>query len=106
MTDTGKVEPLLVETLEVEGFDEKALLYNWLEALLVRFDTEGRLYCKFEVAQLERTSGAYRLKAKVHGEKFDPEKHPSRVGVKAVTYHRMEIRKASGVVEVRFVLDI
>jgi len=106
MTDTGKITPQLEESVEVEGFDEKALLYNWLETLLVRFDTDGSLYSKFEVSSLQQTDGGYRLKAKVYGERFDPEKHPSKVGVKAVTYHRMEIEKARGKVEVRFILDI
>ena len=106
MTDTSKVKPLLEETVEVEGFDESSLLYNWLEALLVRFDTDGRLYSKFQVSGIQKTRAGYRLEAKIYGEGFDPGRHASKVGVKAVTYHRMEIRKTPGKVEVRFVLDI
>lgn len=106
MTDTSKVEPLLEETVEVEGFDESSLLYNWLETLLVRFDTDSRLYSKFEVSGIQKTDGGYRLAAKIRGERFNPGKHASRVGVKAVTYHRMEIRKAPDRIEVRFILDI
>jgi SHS2 domain-containing protein len=106
MTDTSKVEPRHEETVKVEGFDESSLLYNWLEALLVRFDTDGRLYSKFKVSGIQKISAGYRLDAKIRGERFDPDRHASRVGVKAVTYHRMEIRKAPDRVEVRFVLDI
>jgi SHS2 domain-containing protein len=106
MTDTSMVEPRLQEAVEVEGFDQSSLLYNWLEALLVRFETEGRLYSKFEVSNIEKTRAGYGLEAKIYGERFDPEKHASKAGVKAVTYHRMEIRKAAGRVELRFVLDI
>jgi SHS2 domain-containing protein len=106
MTDTGKVEPRHEETVKVEGFDESSLLYNWLEALLVRFDTDGRLYSKFNVSGIQKIGAGYRLDAKICGERFDPDRHASRVGVKAVTYHRMEIRKAPDRVEVRFVLDI
>jgi SHS2 domain-containing protein len=106
MTDTSKITPQLEESVEVEGFDEKALLYNWLETLLVRFETTEILYSKFKIVVLQKTNKGLKLKANVYGEKFNPEKHPSKVGVKAVTYHRMEIVKEPNGVTVRFVLDI
>jgi SHS2 domain-containing protein len=78
-----------------------------LEALLVKFDITGNLYSRFKIARIEKTSTGFRLKAKIWGEPFDPEKHLSKVGVKAVTYHQMEIRKDDeGVVMVKFILDI
>jgi SHS2 domain-containing protein len=40
------------------------------------------------------------------GEAFDPEKHPSKVGIKAITYHLMEINKENKHVTVKFLLDI
>ena len=49
MTETKDVTPKFVETVEVKGFDEKALLYNWLESLLVKFDTTEILYSKFKI---------------------------------------------------------
>lgn len=106
MTDTSKITPQLEESVEVEGFDEKALLYNWLETLLVRFETTEILYSKFKIVALQKTNKGLKLKANAYGEKFNPEKHPSKVGVKAVTYHRMEIVKEPNEVTVRFVLDI
>ncbi len=107
MTDLEKVQAKLEESVTVEGYDEQALLYNWLEALLVKFDITGSLYSRFEIAKIEHTSSGFRLKAKIWGEPFNPEKHLSKVGVKAVTYHQMEIsRDAWGGVAVRFILDI
>ncbi len=107
MTDLEKVQAKLRESVTVEGYDEQALLYNWLEALLVKFDITGSLYSRFEIAKIEHTSSGFRLKAKIWGEPFNPEKHLSKVGVKAVTYHQMEIsRDAWGEVAVRFILDI
>ena len=47
MTDTDKIAQMQEETLEVEAEDQYALLYNWLEALLVKFETENMLYSKF-----------------------------------------------------------
>ncbi|MFP3985579.1 MAG: archease [Candidatus Bathyarchaeia archaeon] len=106
MTDIDKVASKTEETVEVEGFDEKALLYNWLEALLVKFETSGTFYSNFKITNLQQTDEGYELKAKIQGEKLDPERHPSKVGVKAITYHRMEIEKKPDQVTVKFILDV
>ncbi len=106
MTDTDKTTQTQEETLEVEAEDQYALLYNWLEALLVKFETENMLYSKFQITDWEETDENFKFKAKIWGEKFDPEKHPQRVGVKAVTYHRMVIIKERDRVVLEFILDI
>jgi SHS2 domain-containing protein len=106
MTDTRKISPTEEETVEVEAEDEYALLYSWLEALLVKFEVTGMAYSKFKVSNLEETPDGFKLKAIVSGEKFNPEKHPQKVGVKAVTYHRMEIIKEFDKVTLEFILDI
>ena len=106
MTKTLKVSSTIEETVEVEGYDEKSLLYNWLEALLVKFELTERLYSKFEVESIKKIGEKFSLKAKIGGERFNPEKHLQKVGVKAVTYHRMEILKENEEVAVKFILDI
>jgi SHS2 domain-containing protein len=106
MTDLDKVQPRLEDTVEVEGHDEQALLYNWIEALLVKFDITGNLYSRFKIVSIEKTSSGFKLKAKIWGEPFNPRKHISKVGVKAVTYHQMEILKEKRVFTVKFILDI
>ncbi len=106
MTDLRKVKPETEDFVEVEGHDEYSLLYGWLEELLIRFDTTSNLYCSFEVSSIEKTLDGFKLKAKIWGEPFDPERHLQKVGVKAVTYHRMEIVKKPEAVTVRFILDI
>jgi protein archease len=106
MTDTTQINPIEKDTLEVEAEDEYALLYSWLEALLVKFEVNGMLCSKFEILGLEDNSEGFKLKANVWGERFNAEKHPQRVAVKAVTYHRMEIIKEHDKVTVEFILDI
>jgi SHS2 domain-containing protein len=64
------------------------------------------LYSKFKVLDLNKTSNGFRLRAEIWGEKFNPEKHTQKVGVKAVTYHRMEIIKEPNKVTLKFILDI
>ena len=106
MTDTAKVNANEENSLVVEAEDEYALLYSWLEALLVKFEVKNMLYSKFKISRLEETSEGFRLAATVWGEKFNAEKHAQKVAVKAVTYHRMEIIKTIDKVTLEFILDI
>ena len=106
MTDTEKVSPEVEDSVEVEAEDEYALLYSWLEALLVKFETKNTLYSKFKISSIDENAEGFRIKAKVWGEKFNTEKHTQKVGVKAVTYHRMEIIKDIDTVRLEFILDI
>jgi SHS2 domain-containing protein len=106
MTETAKVSPSKEDSVEVEAEDEYALLYNWLEALLVKFEVNSMLYSRFKISRLEETSEGFKLEAAVWGEKFNAEKHPQKVAVKAVTYHRMEIIKELSKVTLEFILDI
>jgi SHS2 domain-containing protein len=106
MTEVKKVRPKIRTEVEVEGEDEYALLYGWLEALLVKSETEGMLYSKFKVLDLNHTVKGWKLKADIWGDKFNAERHPQKVGVKAVTYHRMEIAKETDKVVLKFILDI
>ncbi len=106
MTDSSKIAQTQEETLEVEAEDQYALLYNWLEALLVKFETEGMLYSKFQIGDWKETAESFKFTAKVWGEKFDPKKHPQKVGVKAVTYHLMVVIREPERVILEFILDI
>lgn len=106
MTEVEKVRAEVEDHVEVEADDECALLYSWLEDLLVKFDINEMLYSKFKISTINKTSDGFRLKAKIWGEKFNPDIHPQKVGVKAVTYHRMEILKGPDKVTLKFILDI
>ena len=106
MTDTDKVIANVENNVEVEAEDEFALLYTWLEALLVNFETKNMVYSQFQIASIEETEEGFRIKAAVWGEKFNAEKHMQRVGVKAITYHRMETLKEYNKVTLEFILDI
>ena len=106
MTDLTKVEPLVEDAFEVEATDEYALLYGWVEEILVKFELTGRLYSRFEISRIEKTSRGLKLRAKGWGDCYDPKKHPSKIGVKSITYHQMKIVKTQKRVTVRFILDV
>ena len=106
MTDSTKIAQAQEETIEVEAEDQYALLYSWLEALLVKFETEGMLYSKFQIVSWKETADIFKIKAKIWGDKYDPKKHPQKVGVKAITYHLMVIIREPDRVILEFILDI
>ena len=106
MTDTDKIAQTQQETVEVEAEDQYALLYNWLEVLLVKFETENMLYSKFQITNWKETNENFKIKAKIWGENFDSQKHPQKVAVKAVTYHRMVVIRETDRVILEFILDI
>jgi SHS2 domain-containing protein len=106
ITDTEKIAPTQEDSVEVEAEDQYALLYSWLEALLVKSETLDMLYSKFQITSWIETPESFKIKAKIWGEKFNPQKHPQKVAVKAVTYHRMVIIRETDRVILEFILDI
>jgi len=106
MTDTESVDPSFEETVKVEAYDKQSLLYNWLEDLLIKFEVSDMLFSKFRILEMDEHTEGIRLVARIWGEPFDETKHKQKVGVKAVTYHRMEIDETHGRVTLKFILDI
>ncbi|NJE47265.1 archease [Thermococcus sp. GR7] len=94
MVDVRKVEPKEVRELEVEAEDLEALLYLFLEELLVLHEMDGLVFGDFKV-KIEKTEDGYRLRARAYGEPLNYEKHEPKEEVKAITYHDMRIEKLS-----------
>ncbi|WP_048148922.1 archease [Palaeococcus ferrophilus] len=92
MVDVRKVEPRECREVEVEGEDLMALLYSFLEELLVLHDMEGLVFGDVRV-NIEKTEEGYGLRARACGEVLDYEKHGPKEEVKAITYHEMRIEK-------------
>ncbi|MCL1966156.1 MAG: archease [Candidatus Bathyarchaeota archaeon] len=107
MTKTAKVAQEMEDVVSVEAEDFYALLYNWLEVLLVNSETKGMLYSKFHIVDWVETVDSFKFTAHVWGEKFQSEKHVQKVAVKAVTYHRMAVMQENErSVVLEFILDI
>ena len=111
MTSTRSLKSVERRDLEVEGYDLENLLYRWLEELLTLYYSEG-LMCRDVVAEeinIKKSNEEvnYRIKGYCIGEYFDPERHESKVEIKAVTYHQMKIiRDENGLWKAYYVLDI
>jgi len=105
MIDIEKVDEKIEESMKVDGWDLKNLLYNWLEELLIKVTSEGKVYSSFNV-KIDEKDGSYELEAIVKGEDLNVKKHKPKTEVKAVTYHQMDIKSDSGGVTLRFLLDL
>ena len=87
LTDRRTIRLKETREIRVEASDLEALLVDWLNHLLYLFDVEGFLGRQYRVLSLTPE----RLQVQVQGETFDPARHPEKTGVKAATYHHLEI---------------
>ena len=106
MLDIKSIHPKTSEEIQTAGHDEKELLYNYLEELLLLFEVKQLALGDFTVASITPTRGEFKLKGRASGEPYDRTRHSGKVEVKGVTYHLMEIEKHPGKVTVRFLLDL
>ncbi|MGD0549195.1 MAG: archease, partial [Candidatus Bathyarchaeia archaeon] len=106
MTDPTAIERSFVDRFEVTSHDEISLLHDWLEQLLLKFDLEGKVYSIFHVEKIEAQNGNLSLIAEAQGGLFERGRHPAKVEIKAVTYHRMEVRPTRKGYVARYILDL
>lgn len=104
MTDPRRVDCIVEREVVVEGFDLENLLVRWLEELLFYFDSEGFIGGRVVVDEVSKE--AYKVKARVCGEVFNPEKHESRTHVKAATYSQIKLWSEGERWYAEFVLDV
>lgn len=105
MVDIRSIKPEIEERILINAEDKEALLYSWLEALIIRQDVENMLFSKFSCRISDNNKG-FQLEAKISGEKFDPSRHEQKTAVKAPTYHEMKIDESQQQITVRFLLDL
>jgi SHS2 domain-containing protein len=106
MLNRQSVKPRMEDLVQAEGHDEKELLYDWLEVLLLKFDIEGMVYSEFAISPITSRNHTLRLQATIRGEKYIRAKHGSKVEVKGITYHLMEVKQALRRATVQFLLDL
>ncbi|HZW55055.1 MAG TPA: archease [Nitrososphaerales archaeon] len=106
MVDIRSIASDTTEEITTEGADKESLLYSWLEALILKQDTEGMLYSKFKCRISQRSDGSFELRATVGGERFDPARHEQKTAIKSPTYYAMKIEETAGHFTLRFVLDL
>tara|TARA_B110001452_G_C15152441_1_gene401073 strand:+ start:20 stop:415 length:396 start_codon:yes stop_codon:yes gene_type:complete len=93
--------------VEAEGHDLPSLLYNFLDEWLYQFNGGDLFVCRrVTVDALERHDGAYRVRSRGVGERFELGKHPQGTEIKAITYSAMRITETAERTDILTIVDI
>lgn len=104
LTDRERLGKGEARELELSAAAPDLLLHALLEELLFLFERDGFLAREGE---MEIRDGApMHLRARLHGERWDPQRTALKLLVKGVTYHRLAVEEGEGLVRGRVVLDI
>lgn len=88
--------------VQIVGYDQSSRLVAWLSEWLFLFETEGFLGRSFVVAR----AGRLGVSGWGWGDRYDPQRHELRCGVKGITYHGIEVRRIRGRLRARVILDV
>jgi len=102
ITELETVSEKSIYHIRVSGPDREALLINWLNELIYRFEAKEMLFHRFSISTLTDTE----LKATGYGEKIDLTKHELKVQVKAATYHMLKIEQDKDGWKARVIFDV
>ena len=101
ISDTSDIIPERKIEFEVASEDDVSLLYDFLEELLFYHETEFMLFSRFDV----EIDDGFHLKAVIYGEEIDWDRHERKTEIKAITFHKMAVKKANRV-EVQAIVDL
>jgi SHS2 domain-containing protein len=102
ITDLRKVRRRIERRINIGGESLDRLMVDWLTELLYLHDVENLLFKGFKVESVGKDG----LKAIVKGEPFREGVHVIKTEVKAVTYHRIEVRQEKGGWRAQVILDL
>ncbi len=102
LLDCSKAEDREVRTISLNAIDREHLLVKWLGEVLYLYDGQHFVGTRFRILELAWD----RLLAEVHGESYAEDRHETRMDVKAVTYHQLEILQSEEFSRIRVYLDI
>ena len=104
VTDRALVRPRRRVAVAARGQTLEDLLVRFLSELLYLQEVRQWRFRSCRVIRVDRDRLIARAQAV--GERFDPERHPRRREVKAITYHDLALRRRAGAWRVRFVVDV
>lgn len=107
---------VMVENLDAIAADEEKILFVEDDAIdlvlfqflqeLVYFKDAESLLLRVKDLDIQSMGKKFSCSAKAYGEKINPDKHMLNVDVKAITFHRFEVKQSERGWEVTVVLDI
>ncbi len=101
ITDIRLFKPRKEYTIKLRG-KLPFLLADTINRLLLLHEKEGFVPCRCKVTDLGDSSVELYLK----GDKFDPTVHPSKLLIKAATYHRLRVDREGDSYVAEVIFDI
>ncbi|MBI4484261.1 MAG: archease [Acidobacteria bacterium] len=102
ITNLESVRTQEERAIEAQGEDRAALLHNFLDELLFRFDSEGFIARDVTVHRLDEGF----VQATARGEKLDRQRHEFLTDIKAVTYHELKVERMDDGWEAHVIFDL
>ena len=102
MTDISLVHVRGEWEVSAEGGDLEELLVNFLREILYMCNGEGLLLKEFVISEMNN----FHVKGTAKGEPFVHDRHCMNIEIKAITYHRVEIKKPPGTWIGRVIFDV
>lgn len=124
MVNINNIEKKIKREIEISSEDLYSLLYDFLTELLVIMDSEYLIFSDFDIKLYKNNKEKqkktkkneknknknkeeeYILKCVAYGEKLNKEKHEPKEEVKAITYHKMEIKKENDEYIIKYIVDL
>lgn len=103
--ELDSIQPRERREFKLENDALDMLLFNFLQELIYYKDAE-KLLLRVNQVEIKGKDQHLILEAMTVGEKLDPNRHHTRVDVKAVTLHRFHLEKTDQGWEVFVILDI
>ena len=101
---TEKVKPKIKKKITLETKHLNALLFDFLQELLILFDSEHFVINKIADMHIQQKGSDYTLECNAYGD--NAEHYPMLSGVKSVTYNEMEIKNEKDMWTVTAVVDV
>jgi SHS2 domain-containing protein len=102
ITDPDEVNEVESRPIDARASNTEDLLVAWLNELVYIFDVENLLLKSFKISELDENH----IKATGYGEKVDTSRHEMKAGIKAVTYHMLEVARQDDGYRVRVIFDV
>lgn len=102
MVDPDGVAERESREVSLAAASPEELMVRWLNELLYLREVEEFLWRTVEV----ETEDGTHLEARLRGERFSPEKHEPRGGLKAATYHQLRISREGDAWSARIIFDV
>ena len=102
--ETKNLKENFYDKIKLEADNLEGLLFAWLNELLYISETKLVILSKLKIKELSD----FQVKAEVRGMKINPPSVKIEKEIKAVTYHRLEIKKdeKSGLWRAQVIFDI